>query len=181
MVMSETVIIALITAASGILGAFLGSVGSVLGPWWIKTKEINAQQLTTYLESRRKAVVDFSNKKLISLQAYHQVISLNGEDELLMKKLEDANKSVNELYSYIKKEDKNVKDWINNMGYIAFSRKPENESELIKINAFLEQGLQYLLAWHVGEITSEELKPFKLDKNFNPVYLSSWDQIEQTN
>ena len=172
---NETIIIALITAGSGVLGALLGAAGAVIGPWWVKRAEIIAERQQREMESRRKAIVDFANKKLISMQAYHQVFSLGGKDESLLGKVENANISANELYSLISKEDSALKDWINKMGFKAFSAKPSSVQELVKIDAFLSTGVQYIIAWHVGELNTSELKPFGLNSNLEPVWLDSWD------
>lgn len=173
--MSETVIIALITGLSGVLGALLGAVAAILGPWWIKRQEIDSQQLNAYIEARRRAIVDFANKKLISMQAYHQVISMGGKDEYFFEKIENSNMSANELYSLIKKEDSALKDWINNMSYKAISIKPSSIQDLVKIDAFLGVGVQYILAWHVGQFSTSDLKPFGLNTDLKPVWLDAWD------
>lgn len=175
MIESETVLVALITAGSGILGALLGAIAAVVGPWWLKKTELQAERTRNEIEARRKAIVEFSNKKLISMQAYHQVFSLGGKDDSLICKIENANQSANELYSYIKKEDGAVKKWINGMGFRAISEKPASMDDLVKIDAFLGIGIQYLIAWHVGELRTSDLRPFGLDKNLKPVWLDSWE------
>jgi len=172
---NETIVIALITAGSGVLGALLGAAGAVVGPWWVKRSEIIAEKQQRETESRRKAIVDFANKKLISMQAYHQVFSLGGKDEALLEKIENANISANELYSLISKEDSALKDWINKMGFKAFSIKPKSVQELVKIDTFLGVGVQYIIAWHVGELSTSDLKPFGLNANLEPVWLDAWD------
>ena len=123
---NETIIIALITAGSGVLGALVGAAGAVIGPWWVKRSEILAEKHQRELENRRKAIVDFANKKLTSMQAYHQVFSLGATDESLLEKIERANVSVNELYSLIGKDDSRLKVWTNKMGFKAFSIKPKS-------------------------------------------------------
>lgn len=172
---NETIIIALITAGSGVLGAMMGAAGSVIGPWWVKRSEIIAERHQREMENRRKAIVDFANKKLISMQAYHQVFSLGGADESLLEKVERANISANELYSLISKDDYRLKEWINKMGYKALSIKPKSLQDLIKVDAFLGVGVQYLIAWHVGELNTSELRPFGLNANLEPVWLDTWD------
>ncbi len=173
--MSETVQVALITAASGVLGALLGGIGAVFGPWWLKKTELKAERLRYEQESRRKAIVDFSNKKLESMRVYHQVFSLDQTDETLIEKVEEANRSATELYSLIKKEDREVKEWINNMGFRAISEKPKSLEDLVRIDAFLAAGIQHLIAWHAGEITTADLKPFGLNKQNKPVWLEKWE------
>ena len=172
---NETIAIALITAGSGVLGALLGAAGAVVGPWWVKRSEIVAAKKQREAESRRKAVVDFANKKLISMRAYHQVFSLGVKDEYLLDKIENANISANELYSLISKEDSALKDWINKMSFKAFAIKPKSAQELMKIDAFLRVGVQYIIAWHVGELSASEFKPFGLNSNLEPVWLDDWD------
>jgi len=172
---NETIAIALITAGSGVLGALLGAAGAVVGPWWVKRSEIIAEKQQFEMERRRKAIVDFANKKLISMKAYHQVFSLGGKDEDLQEKIENANISTNELYSLISKEDSALKDWVNNMSFKAFTIKPSSDQELVKVDVFLGVGVQYIIAWHVGELSTSELKPFGLNANLEPVWLDTWD------
>lgn len=93
----------------------------------------------------------------------------------MLEKVEKANSSTNELYSLISKDDSGLKEWINKMGFKAFSIKPESVQNLIKIDAFLGVGVQYLIAWHVGELSTSELRPFGLNANPELVWLDSWD------
>src|SRR4030043_191788 len=73
-----------------------------------------------------------------------------------------ANKASIELYSRIK--DTYVKEWINKMCFKAYSAKPKNIDDLIKIDAFFNKGIQHFISWHLGELSTKELKPFCLDK-----------------
>ena len=178
--MSETVQIAYIAAGSAIIGAFLGAVGAVLGPWWLKKTAIEAERKLNEYEARRKAIVDFTNKKIDSMREYHQVFSLGGTSDTLPDKLDEANKSVTDLYTYIKKEDRAVKDWINKMGYRTSSIQISSNEDLLKADAFLGVGVQYLIAWHVGELATTDLKPYGLDRNNQPVELESWEEAWPT-
>ena len=127
------------------------------------------------LEARRKAIVYLANKNISSIRIYHQVFALGGKDESVIEKVEEANMSANELYSHIKKEDSALKDWINNMSFKAFAMKPNSEMDLVKVDAFLGVGIQYILSWHNGQFTTEELKPFGLNKELKPVWLETWN------
>lgn len=167
--------IALISAGSGVFGALLGAIAAVFGPWWLKKKEVAAEIERNYLEARRLAIVDYANKKMDSIQAYHQVFVLGSDNENLNESINAANKSVAELYSLIKSEDAYVKDWINKMSYKVISLKPKNIDEISKADAFLGIGIQHLISWHTGEIKTSDLQPFGLDKNGNSVWLQSWE------
>lgn len=172
--MTETVQIAIISAGSGIVGALFGAAGAVLGPWWLKKTEIKAEREKINMEARRRAIVEYANNKMDAMKEYHQVFSFGAKSETLTDKINEANKSATELYSRIKKEDAAVKDWINKMSFRAFSAKLSTIKDLIKIDAFLSIGIQYLIAWHVGELSIMDLKPYGLDKNSNPVWLDTW-------
>lgn len=172
---NETIMVALITAASGVLGALLGAAGAIIGPWWVKRAEISSEKHQLEMETRRKAIVDFSNKKIIAIQAYHQVFSLGGRDDALSEKIQNSNLSTNELYSLIGKEDSVLKDWINKMTHKAFFTGSSSINDVSKAQAFLGIGIQYIIAWHSGELKASELKPFGLNSRFEPVWLDSWD------
>lgn len=171
----NTVLVAIITAGSGILGAILGASGAVLGPWWVKKTELQAQRAASEIEERRKAIVDFADKKSAALTEYHQVFCFGSKSDGLIDLTNAANKSSTELYSRIKKDDALVKDWINKMCFRAFASKPKTFEELTQINAFFHAGIQHLLSWHVGELSTKGLKPFGLDKENNPVWLKDWE------
>ena len=171
---SDTIQIAYIAAGGAILGAFFGAVGSVIGPWWLKKTELDSQRKASEHEARRKAIVEFANKKIDSMREYHQVFTLGHKSDTLIDKLNEANKSATELYSYIKKEDAAVKDWVNQMGHRAILMRPSSINDLVRVDAFLGIGIQYLIAWHVGELATNDLRPYGLDKTNQPVWLESW-------
>ena len=175
--MTETVLIALISAASGVFGALFGALGAVIGPWWLKKLELGAERERSYLDARRAAIVAFSNAKLDVMREYHQVFVLGGSGMgKLTEAIGNANKTATELFSLIKKEDASVKKWINSMGHKSLMLKPKTIEELSRVDAFLGIGVQHLIAWHVGELVTSELRPFGLDKSCESVWLKEWNE-----
>jgi uncharacterized membrane-anchored protein YhcB (DUF1043 family) len=129
LIANETILIALISAGSAVVGALLGAVAAVLGPWALKRLEIKSDRETIYMEARRVAIVKFANCKTDSIQQDYQSIFSEINNESLALAFNEANKSVTELYSLINKNDAHVKNWINKMGFKAFTLRPSNIDE----------------------------------------------------
>ena len=172
---SETVHIALITAGSGIVGAALGAIAAVIGPWWVKKTEINEERARNDKEEMRRALVDLSVKYTEAILEFYQVFSFGKKNSDIVNINNQSNNAITELYSRVKKEDAGFKSWMN--GFFARSRafQIKGVEDLGSVSAFVNVGFLHAISWHVGELSTHELKPFGLDAQGNTVWLSDWN------
>lgn len=174
--MTEAVQISLITAASGLFGALLGAIAAVVGPWWLKKYEIESERERAYIELRRVAIIEYANSKLAAMQEYQKAFRLGvGVSENTIEALNDANRKTTALFSLIRKEDANLKNWINKMQFKYLNMPVKTPHELAVADAFLGLGIQHLLSWHVGELRTADMKPFGLNSKSESVWLENWD------
>ncbi|MRG58288.1 hypothetical protein GE115_00130 [Agromyces sp. CFH 90414] len=142
--MTDTVAIALITAAAGFLGALVGALGAVVGPWWLQRSSRAADDERRRLESRRVAIVEWTEANIATTFA----AGTEKADAAVARSW----KAQAEISSLVEKP---VEDFIHGVNYYATA----GVDDTTRLNAFGSAG-RMLTAWHRGDIPVTELQPF---------------------
>jgi hypothetical protein len=149
--MSETVALTLITALAGFLGALLGAVAAVIGPWWLKKSDRKAATESERIEARRAAIVEW----------VHASIALAGQPDPADPKLLDlqvrANQASVELLSRLRGTEFAVAKWINDVGVFGSHEVARD----VRLRAYSEAA-EMIMDWHRGNRGQDQLRPFQI-------------------
>jgi len=165
--MSETVSIALITAGAGFFGALLGAVGAVIGPWWVRRSDRLAEAEANRRTERRDAIVEYVDAQ----------VALTGVIDDVDRRKEAsrrANASLTLLTSRLEPGEKPVDDWLHGLGTYAVRGLSAGYRQM----AFGTAG-RMLLAWHRGDISMNDLKPYLLHHSGGMIVRDSWPSKQE--
>ena len=149
--MDETVMIALVTSATGLASGIVGALAAVWGPWLQRRAERREIAETVAVEARRAAIVELVTANL------HLTNHLFDDDPETAARASRVNAAFTEFSSRIHRNESSVIDWTTNATFLA-ARLDADDRRVV----WHEVG-QQLLAWHRKSIDKDALVPFVFD------------------
>lgn len=146
--MTDTVQIALIAAASGLVGAVVGAVAAVVGPWLLSRSERKASQQAAFVELRRAAIIEFFDADT------RLTVGVGFPD--YNDRVARANAAFTSLGSLLQLGEGSIDVWLR------WLRAHSQTMPLQERMAYQSWGEKMLFEWHRGERKTEDVKRFEL-------------------
>lgn len=161
--MSETVAVALITAATGLVGALLGSVAALFGPTLVSWSTRRAE----HRETRRVRIVEYVKSGVALVNAEAVLSTGEGTQAAVYSAMEQLNSDTIDFTSHLRRRDQKVKSWMR-----------QAEIQMNAQSGFQEQRDYWsaisssLQDWHAGIPAWRALHPFEIRRDGHAVQMA---------
>lgn len=167
--MSDGIAIALVAAASGLVGALIGGLATLattyFGPKWERERVESA----AFKEARRKAIVHWVSAGQLLTPA---AIEVRDTRQQLSA---DYNLALSEVTSLLSKDEDSIDNFMHGVSTYSGSFSKNGTAR----NLIIAQAGRMLLAWHRGSWGDDQLRPFRLinapgGNGTTVVFVSTW-------